>query len=174
MMIIYQDTPMEKIRRVSSDCLKLLEEFECGGDFRTCMKAYRCPAGVWTIGMGTTRYPDGTPVKKGDVISEQKLYECLTYDIASAESAVALHVRPVIEQHQFDALVSLVYNIGRGNFMSSTLLRIINIDPFHPDVEKQFMRWIFANKKPLAGLIRRRRVEAHLYLYGKLNFNLTS
>lgn len=160
-----------KIKRVSPDCLRMIEEFECGGDFRHFMTAYKCPAGIWTIGMGTTRYPNGQPVLPGDKITEQQVFEFLTYDLAAAESAVARSVTATMNQSQFDACVSFVYNLGALAFKNSTLLKVINANPTDPGIEKQFCRWIMAGGKPQPGLIRRRRSEAWLYLKGELKFN---
>lgn len=162
---------MEKIKRVSPQCLSMIEEFECGGDFMNFLTAYKCPAGKWTIGMGTTRYPSGEPVMPGDSITEQQVFEFLTYDLAAAESAVARLVTAPINQHQFDALVSFVYNLGILAFTNSTLLKVINKDPADPAIEKQFRRWIIAGGKPQPGLIRRRRSESWLYFHGELKFN---
>lgn len=162
---------MDKITRVSKNCLSLIEHFECGGNFRNFLNAYKCPAGKWTIGMGTTRYPDGSRVMPGDKITEQQCFEYLTYDLASAESAVANNVTAVISQQKFDALVSFVYNLGALAFKNSTLLKVINKNPGDPTIEKQFGRWIMAAGKPHAGLIRRRAAESWLYFNGNLKFN---
>ena len=162
---------MEKITRVSPDCLKMIEYFECGGDFRQFLKAYKCPAGKWTIGMRTTRYPSGERVMPGDVITEQQVFELLTYDLAAAESAVASLVTPLIIQQKFDALVDFTYNLGILAFKNSTLLKVINKNPGDPSIDKQFARWIMAGGKPLPGLIRRRQSESWLYFNGNLKFN---
>ena len=161
---------MEKVTRVSKNCLSLIEEFECGGNFRNFLNSYKCPAGKWTIGMGTTRYPNGARVMPGDVITENQVFEFLTYDLAAAESAVAHSVTADINQHQFDALVSFVYNLGMLTFQNSTLLKIINRNPDDPGIETQFCRWRLAGGKPHAGLIRRRSSESWLYFNGKLKF----
>jgi lysozyme len=161
---------MEKITRVSQNCLKLIEYYECGGDFRKFLKAYKCPAGKWTIGMGTTRYPNGERVMPGDVVSEMQVFEFLTYDLAAAESAVASAVIPFIPQQKFDALVDFTYNLGILAFKNSTLLKVINKNPGDLSIEKQFNRWIIAGGKPLAGLIRRRQSESWLYFNGDLKF----
>ena len=163
---------MDKITRVSPKCLKIIEQFECGGNFRNFMSAYKCPAGIWTIGMGTTRYPSGEPVMPGDRITEQQVYEYLTHDLTAAESAVANSVTAQINQHQFDALVDFVYNVGISAFKKSTLLKVINKNPDDNDIIVQFMRWKLVDGKPSAGLIRRRFTESWLYVHGELKFQL--
>lgn len=179
--------------KVSPNCLKIIEEFECQGNFRNFLKAYKCPAGKWTIGMGTTRYPDGSPVLPGDVISEQRVFECVTHDVSSAEQAVFAAVKKPINQDQFDALVDFAYNVGIFNFRTSTLLAKINKDPSDPTIEKAFESWHFGGdgsqngrdddgdglvdepgeKQSLEGLLRRRRSEAWLYFNGTLKFQFT-
>ena len=161
---------MDKITRVSPNCLKMIEEFECGGNFLKFLSAYKCPAGKWTIGMGTTRYPDGSLVMPGDTITEKQAYEFLTHDLSLAEKAVASSVTVIISQQKFDALVDFVYNLGALAFKNSTLLKVINKDPGDPSIEKQFNRWILVTGKPNAGLIRRRRSETWLYFNGNLKF----
>ena len=161
---------MTKITRVSKNCLSLIEEFECSGNFRNFLKAYKCPAGKWTIGMGTTRYPGGERVMPGDIITEQQAYEYLTHDLATAESAVAYAVTADINQDQFDALVSFTYNLGVLAFRNSTLLKVINKNPLDPSIERQFGRWILSGGKVEAGLIRRRMSEAWLFTHGELKF----
>ena len=161
---------MDKITRVSEKCLSLIEEMECGGDFRKFLKAYKCPAGKWTIGMGTTRYPSGERVMPGDIISEHEAFEFLTYDLAAAESTVSSSVTAYIDQAQFDALVSFVYNLGALDFKNSTLLKSINKNPADPGIENQFNRWNKAGGIELPGLIRRRRSESWLYFTGELKF----
>ena len=161
---------MKTITRVSKNCLSLIEEMECGGDFRKFLKAYKCPAGKWTIGMGTTRYPSGERVMPGARISEHEAFEFLTYDLVAAESTVHSAVTVEINQGQFDALVSFVYNLGALAFKNSTLLKVINKNTADPGIEYQFNRWNKAGGIELPGLIRRRRSEAWLYFTGELKF----
>ena len=162
---------MEKITRVSKNCLTMIEHFECDGNFRNFLSAYKSPAGDWTIGMGTTRYPGGRAVMPGDRITPEEVFEYVTYDLKIAEEAVVSAVTATIAQHQFDALVSFVYKLGAQIFKDSTLLKLVNKDPADPGIEIQFCRWRLAAGEPYAGLIRRRRSEAWLYLKGELKFN---
>jgi lysozyme len=77
--------PAAKILSVSANCLELIEEFECGGQVEKYLKAYKCPAGVWTIGIGTTIYPTGQRVKQGDVITADQAYEFLRFDLRNTQ-----------------------------------------------------------------------------------------
>lgn len=124
------------------------------------LTAYRCPAGVWTIGYGHT----GSEVKPAMTISESEAEKLLRADVALAERAVNKHVTSAISQNQFDALVSFAFNVGAGAFKESTLLRIINKDPMSGNIYTEFLRWINAGGSPSPGLRKRREDEANLYL----------
>jgi lysozyme len=139
--------------------LKLIKEFEgCK------LKAYQCPAGVWTIGIGSTHYGDGTPVTKNRTLpNEGAAIALLAATIGQYEKAVnATGVE--LTQNEYDALVCLCYNIGAGNFASSTLVKMLKSGDDKEEIAKQFLRWDKAGGKPLAGLTRRRNAEAELFL----------
>lgn len=121
------------------------------------LKAYLCPAGVWTIGYGHTYN-----VKKGDVIDEKQAERFLVSDLIVAETEIS-RLGLDLNQNQFDALVSFVFNVGGGNFRSSTLLKKLGNNPDDPDIERQFKRWVYAGNEVLPGLVRRRNDEAELY-----------
>ena len=145
---------------VSSKGVALIKEFE---SFRAA--PYLCAAGVPTIGWGTTRYPDGKAVK----LSDPKITEAigdmyLHHDITTFEKAVNKVLTIPVQQSQFDACVSLCYNIGQGNFTSSTLVKMLNAGTAPDLVAPQFLRWDKAKGKSLAGLTRRRKAEMALFL----------
>ena len=85
------------------------------------LTAYDDGVGVWTIGFGTTAYPNGTKVKKGDTCAEYQAKAYMAHDLKKFESAVNNAVTVPLNQNQFDALVSLAYNIGTNAFSGSTL-----------------------------------------------------
>jgi GH24 family phage-related lysozyme (muramidase) len=139
--------------------LKLIKEFEgCK------LKAYQCPAGVWTIGIGSTHYGDGTPVTKNRTLpNEGAALALLAATIGQYEKAVnATDVE--LTQNEYDALVCLCYNIGAGNFFKSTLVKMLKAGDDKAEIAKQFLRWDKAGGKSLAGLTRRRNAEAELFL----------
>ena len=139
--------------------LALIKEFEgCK------LKAYQCPAGVWTIGIGSTHYGDGTPVTKNRTLpTEKAAIALLAATIGQYEKAVnAMTVE--LTQNEFDALVCLCYNIGAGNFLKSTLVKMLKAGDDKAEIAKQFLRWDKAGGKQLAGLTRRRNAEAELFL----------
>ena len=121
------------------------------------LDAYLCPAGVPTIGYGHTYN-----VKMGDRITEGQAERLLIGDLIVAETEVNRYGFD-LTQNQFDALVSFVYNIGAGNFRSSTLLKRLRANPNDPDIANQFKRWVYGGGKVLPGLIRRRNDESKLY-----------
>jgi len=123
--------------------------------------AYKCPAGVWTIGYGHTG-----GVNSGDVITKQEGEQFLRMDLGTAERAVNKQ-NLNLTQNQFDALVSFVFNVGTGNFGSSTLLRKLKVDTNDPTIANEFRKWNKARQngilRVLQGLVKRREEEAKLY-----------
>ena len=126
-------------------------------------KPYICPAGIPTIGYGTTRYEGGRHVTMKDApISEERASDILKHQVDSHYgAAVDRYVQIDINQNQFDALVSFAYNLGIGALKSSTLLQKVNRGRSPAD---EFGKWIHANGKILSGLVRRREAERNLYL----------
>jgi lysozyme len=121
------------------------------------LAAYLCPAGIPTIGYGHTK-----GVKLGQVITETEAEQFLIEDLKTSEQEIDSH-NLRLNQNQFDALVSFVFNVGAGNFRSSTLLRRVRLNSNDNDIENQFKRWVYANGRVLPGLVKRRNDEAKLY-----------
>jgi len=121
------------------------------------LRAYKCPAGVWTIGYGTT-----AGVKEGLVITKERAEELLREDVKRFEDQVMRLVKVRLTQGQFDALVSFIYNLGAGNLSNSTLLRLLNAGDYK-GAAAQFDRWTKAGGKELAGLVKRRAAERALF-----------
>lgn len=139
--------------------IELMHKFE-----GLVLKAYLCPAKVWTIGYGNTFYEDGTKVKQGDLITEQRANELFT-NIVNERFAnkVKSLLNIELNENQFSALVSLSYNIGIANFSKSTLLKRVNANPIDKDIKYQFSRWNKAGGKVMRGLTNRRNAETKLY-----------
>ena len=144
-------------KKTASPGKGIIKEFE---GFRAT--AYLCPAGVWTVGYGTTRI-NGKPVKENVKITTQEAEDFLEQDLKRFEDGVNRLVQVEITQNQFDALVSFVYNLGIGSLQKSTLLKKINAGLFDEAAE-QFLKWDKAGGKKLAGLTRRRKAERELFL----------
>ena len=143
--------------KVSSKGLELIKEFE---GFSSV--AYLCSAKKATIGYGNTFWEDGTPVKIGDQISKERAETLLKHVVDNFSVAVEVDIKIEVTQNQFDALVSLAYNIGLGAFKNSTLLRQLNRGNF-VGASQEFLRWDKSNGKPLPGLTRRREREKLLF-----------
>lgn len=153
-----------RITSTSENGVKLIKHYE---GFKS--KAYVCPAGVVTIGYGTTYYPDGQRVRITDTCTEQQASEWLKTNLKIYEKEVDVMTRDDISQRQFDALVSFAYNLGGNALRSSTLLKKVNKNPNDPTISQEFAKWVKAGGKTLRGLVTRRVSEAKLYATGKLD-----
>ena len=138
--------------KTSPKGIALIKEFE-----GLRLKAYLCPGGVWTIGYGHT-----TGVRPGMVITEAQAEKFLKEDLIVFEKAVN-NQNLSINQNQFDALVSLIYNIGIGNFQKSTILRKARINANDNSIMDEFLRWVYSKGPVLPRLQRRRLREMKLY-----------
>lgn len=138
---------------ISQEGLSLIKKFE---GFSS--RAYICPAGVLTIGYGHT----GKDVHKGDSITEEIGEDLLLDDLVWVENAINDKVKVPLTQNQYDALCSLVFNIGASAFSASTLLKLLNAKNYEA-VPAQFLRWDKAKGKPIAGLTTRRMAEKNLW-----------
>lgn len=149
---------------ISDKGLDLIKEFE--GYLRPlkdggCI-AYKCPAGVWTLGWGCTK-----GIKPGMTWTREQATQALRHELAECEAAVTRMVTVPINQNQFDALVSFAYNCGIGALGKSTILRRLN----KGDVEgaaAAFMAWdratVNGKRVALRGLTRRRAAERAMFL----------
>jgi lysozyme len=145
--------------KLSDAGLDLIKRFE-----GLRLKSYKCSAGVWTIGYGSTRIW-GRPVEPDDAITDAQADDFLRQDVAKFESAVNSVVRVPLTQNQFDALVSFTYNLGEGNLKRSTLVRLLNDGNYHSAAD-EFLRWNMAAGVVVPGLTRRRAAERALFLQG--------
>lgn len=138
--------------KISLEGLSLIKKFEgCK------LIAYKCSAGVWTIGYGHT-----TGVKEGDVCTQEEAEKLLRGDIFKFEEYVQDSVKVDLDQSQFDALVAWTFNLGPGNLRSSTMLKKLNNGEYE-SVPFEMRRWNKAGGKTLDGLIRRRQAESLLF-----------
>ena len=122
------------------------------------LDAYRCPAGIPTIGWGHTK-----GVKLGQHITVQQAEDMLVEDIAPIERLLnGLKIN--FRQEQFDALVSWIFNFGEGKFKGSTMYKRIIANAKDEEITDQMVKWINAAGRPLPGLMKRRVAEANLFL----------
>ncbi|ARG33970.1 MULTISPECIES: lysozyme [Acinetobacter] len=127
------------------------------------LNAYDDGVGVWTIGFGTIKYPNGVRVKKGDTCTEQQAETYLKNDLTKFEVAINKLVKVPLTQNQFDALASFTYNLGETNLANSTLLKKLNKSDYQGAAD-QFLVWNKAGGKVMKGLVRRREAERALFL----------
>ena len=141
---------------ISQEGLSLIKKFEgCK------LESYKCAAGVWTIGFGST-----SGVVKGMEISQERADMLLLEDVEVFEEAVNNLVKVDLEQNQFDALVAWTFNLGSTNLKNSTLLKVLN-DKNYEGVPEQIKRWnkatVDGERQVLEGLVRRREAESLLF-----------
>ncbi len=137
----------------SKEGLALTERFEgCK------LEAYQDQVGVWTIGYGHTRGVHG-----GMTCTQEQAAQWLAEDTMEAQDAVNRFVSVDLTQHEFDALVDFVFNLGAGAFQRSTMLRLLNAGN-HVAAADQFQLWDRAGGQVVAGLLRRRLAEKQEFL----------
>lgn len=135
-------------------------------------KAYKDGGGVWTLGWGTTRFPNGYKVQEGDVCTPEEAQLYLEHDVKrSVIKLNSLLWNKPLTQNQFDALLSFEYNTG--HLAGSTLYKKASVNPNDETIYKydiknpvdscEFLRWVRDNGKIVKGLINRRMQEADLY-----------
>ena len=117
----------------------------------------------WTIGYGTTVYPNGHKVRKGHVVTQAEALEYLQHDTKRFADSVNRLVRVPLNQNQFDSLVSFTYNVGDGALQRSTLLRKLNNHDYRGAAD-EFGKWVNAGGKAMYGLVRRRAAERDLFV----------
>jgi lysozyme len=137
----------------SGACRALVRQFEgCR------LQAYLCPAGVPTIGVGHTR-----GVRMGDRCTVQQADVWLSQDLEDAGAVVASLVKRPLNQGQFDALTSFIFNFGATKFASSTLLALLN-KGLYGSAAAEFPKWVHSAGTVLPGLVKRRAAEQALFL----------
>lgn len=164
-------------RKTPSDrCFKLIKSFEgiCDGDPTTVnLDPYLDPVKIWTIGWGHAIRHNGRFLKgAADAALARSLFpggitfaqaESLLVDDASPVAIYLAATLPDLNQNEFDALVSFVFNAGLGNFETSTLFKMLKAGD-KPGAAGQFGRWIYSDGKKLPGLVTRRAAERDLFL----------
>ena len=155
-------------KNFTSTTLQLVRDFE-----GLKLSAYPDAAG-YSIGYGSQTYENGQKVKKGDTITQQRAEQLLAYHVNLAANTVNKYVNVPLTQNQFDALTSFVYNVGGGNFLGSTLLKIINQNANDFErISAEFRRWVYSQGVKLSALVDRREQEILVYVQGtyqKKNF----
>lgn len=143
----------------SQNCINLIKKFE--GYYS---EAYLCPAGVPTIGYGSTMWADGKKVVLGQKISLADAEKLLMWELTNKSASLN---KLSLNQNQFDAILSFAFNVGVGNLLKSTLYKKALLNPNDPTIKDEFMKWNKARVKgvltELKGLTKRRKAESELY-----------
>jgi lysozyme len=157
---------------VSKKCIEMIKHHE---GVRT--RGYRCPALLWTIGVGhvidanhikvpfNERKSIPIPPEWDRTLSMAEVDDILSSDLASFERGVLRLCPSGLTQSRFDSLVSFSFNVGLGNLQRSTIRMKHNRGEFGEAAEA-FMQWTKAGGKELPGLVKRRKDEMNLYLSG--------
>ena len=135
------------------------------------LNAYKCPAGVWTIGVGHTGDVDGIAIRKGMMITQAQAMDLLREDVAYVEKYInRLSFAERLTQGMFDALVSFIFNVGTGAFQTSTMRKKLCLGAPAEEVAAEFPKWVYGTvngkKEKLPGLIARREKEREIFLCG--------
>ncbi len=147
--------------KTSKQGINLIKQFEgCR------LEAYQCSAGVWTIGYGYT-----VGVKQGDTITQEQAEQYLIDYIRNAEKQLNQLIKVEVNQNQYDALMSLFYNIGYSQFKDSTCLKRLNNNNYQGAAEA-LLWWDKAGGKILQGLVNRRNAEMELFLEKEKDMNI--
>lgn len=144
--------------KLDANGYKLIQGFE-----GLRLNAYKDSVGIPTIGYGNITYENGEKVKMGDKISQERADALFRFFADRFAAQVDAAITVPVTQNQFNAVVSLAYNIGIGNFRKSTLLKKLNKCSSDKTIGNEFLRWKFAGGKELSGLKKRRKEEAELY-----------
>lgn len=150
-------------KTVSPECVELVKRFEGLHKLKDdgLVHSYRCPAGKWTLGFGATK-----GIRSGMTCTVAEAEQRLIDDLNEHGKIVKRLVNVPLSQGQYDALVSFVFNVGGGNFKSSTALKRLN-SGLYEDVPEQLQRWnkarVDGKLTPLRGLTRRRAAEAAIF-----------
>lgn len=149
---------------ISDECVALVKRFEGLHKVRDgAIYPYICPAGVWTIGWGSTRLLDGSAVQPATgPITPEEAERLLNVELEACQRA-ALRMSPVLAVHpaRLSAITSFIFNLGSGRYKASTLKRRVDVENW-TEAGKEIRRWVFGGGRKLPGLVLRREAEARL------------
>lgn len=144
---------------INKEGLDLIESFEGFSP-----KPYKDVAGIWTIGVGSIYGLNGKRVKASHRhISKQEALQLMERDLKTTEVKITQLIEVPVTQNQFSALCSFVYNVGSGAFQRSTARMKLNRSDYD-GCANEFLRWKYAGKRAIPGLLRRRKAERELFL----------
>jgi len=148
--------------KLSQNGLQLLEKLE---GLKT--KAYKDTVGVWTIGIGSTFYENGSRVKEGDILTKEECYHLFELTKSKYEKPINDSINTLISQNQFDALFCFCYNIGATGFKNSTVVRMINSLASKEEIISAWMMWKGKTKNKSGKYVLESRRQAEINEYFK-------
>ncbi len=151
-------TTSKSLQRLSTKGAEFIAQWEA-----IKLKAYRDTGGVWTIGIGTIVYPNGVKVKEGDTCTREQAFAWFKDYIVGVEDLIHKTIKVPLTQNQFDALVSLIYNIGATQFIGGTVDDKLNAHQTTAALDT-WKKYRLDNGKVIQGLINRRNAEVALFL----------
>ena len=147
------------MRHINDRGIEIVKSFE-----GLALRPYVCAGGVNSVGYGATRSSNSGPIDLGmEAISETEAEALLLRDLESSEGWVSRLIKTALTENQYSALTSFTFNVGAGALQRSTLRMKLNREEYQ-GAAGEFPKWKFANKRILAGLIRRRAAERSLFL----------
>ena len=148
---------------ISQEGITLIKHYEgCPKDKDGNAVSYRCAANKATIGYGSLKLIDGSPVTDNISITMQEAEDLLAHELVEYEGYINDLVKVPLKQNEFDAFVAWVINLGPSNLKSSTMLKVLNAGKYQ-EVPEQIKRWNKVNGKVNEGLVKRRKSEALLF-----------
>ena len=148
---------------ISQEGITLIKHYEgCPKDKDGNAVSYRCAANKATIGYGSLKLIDGSPVTDNISITMQEAEDLLAHELVEYEGYINDLVKVPLKQNEFDALVAWTYNLGPSNLNNSTMLKVLNAGKYQ-EVPEQIKRWNKVNGKVNEGLVKRRKSEALLF-----------
>lgn len=162
--------PGKQIMKPSIQGYALIKQFSA-----LCLHAYKDKIGKWMIGYQCAFYEDGTEVKIGDTITKDRASRLLKFVVDDFASYLSCMIKSPLRQQQFDALLSLAYDVGidltddpaKDSFANSTILRLVNENPDDPLIYYEFQKYntatVNGRKIVLEDLKNKRKTEADLY-----------
>ena len=149
--------------KISQEGITLIKHYEgCPKDADGNAVSYRCPANKPTIGYGSLKLIDGSPVQDNMSITMKEAEELLAHELEEYEGYINDMVTVPLKQNDMNAMVSWVFNLGPTNLKNSPLLRVLN-EGKYPEVPEQIKGWNKVNGKVNEGLVKRRKSEALLF-----------
>jgi lysozyme len=150
------------MKKLDHNGLILLERLE---GLKT--KAYKDTKNVFTIGIGSTYYENGTRVKEGDTLTKEECYNLFNITKDKYEKPINEVIKVVLNQNQFNALFCFCYNVGAFGFKTSELVKVINANGSRLEIEKAFMNWKGKTKNSKGEFVLQSRRQAEINEYFK-------